>query len=348
MIMKKSMPKDDYELLKMICQCRQSKLQKVLYKVLKRHYKNIINTSNYIFAHGNIPVALVAHMDTVFKIPPSKIYYDREEGVLWSPDGLGADDRAGVFLILKILQNIKENRKPTIIFTTDEEMGCLGSSQLVEDIKTPPQKFKYIIQLDRRGRNDCVFYDDINKEFEEYVNQFGFETNWGTLSDISVICPAWGFSGVNLSVGYEDEHQEIETLHISYTYETLTRVFKMLNDIDNAPFFKYMPGGYGVSLWNNDLYSYGYPGIDDDDDYPFLFNVEENCYKCYKKIDKRTAIKAKDDYGIWHYFCGDCASQCVSWCDSCGAAFITGYPEYNHKCTDCINKTWEASNGRKV
>lgn len=344
------MPKDDYELLKMICQCRQSKLQKMLYKVLKRHYKNIINTSDYIFAHGDIPIALVAHMDTVFKIPPAKIYYDREEGVLWSPDGLGADDRAGVFLILKILQNMKKDKKPTVIFTTDEEVGCLGSSRLIEDITVPPQELKYIIQLDRRGQDDCVFYDDINEDFEKYVHRFGFETNWGTLSDISVICPAWGVSGVNLSVGYEDEHQEIETLHIRYTYETFIKVLTMLDDIDNAPFFKYTPGSYAMGWWRHKYtYPYDYPGWDDDDDdyYPFS-GTEENCYKCYKKIDKRTAIKAKDDYGTWHYFCGDCASQCVSWCDTCGAAFVTAYPEYNHKCADCTNKTWEASDERKV
>lgn len=347
--MRKNMPKDDYELLTMVCQCRQSKLQKMLYKVLKRHYKNIINTSDYIFARGDIPIALIAHMDTVFKIPPAKIYYDREEGVLWSPDGLGADDRAGVFLILKILQNMKKGKKPAIIFTTDEEVGCLGSSRLIEDMAAPPQELKYIIQLDRRGQNDCVFYDDINEDFEKYINQFGFETNWGTLSDISVICPAWGVSGVNLSVGYEDEHQEIETLHIRYTYETLIKVLTMLDDVDNAPFFKYTPGPYAMGWWRHKYtYPYDYPGWDDDDDYYPFSGTEENCYKCYKKIDKRTAIKAKDDYGTWHYFCGDCASQCVSWCDSCGAAFITAYPEYNHKCADCINKTWEASDERKV
>ena len=78
--MRKNMPKDDYELFKIIAQSRQSKLQKMLYKLLKRHYKNIINTPDYILARGDIPVALVAHMDTVFKIPPEKIYYGLHDG----------------------------------------------------------------------------------------------------------------------------------------------------------------------------------------------------------------------------------------------------------------------------
>lgn len=344
------MPKDDYELFKIIVQSRQSKLQKMLYKLLKRHYKNIINTPDYILARGDIPVALVAHMDTVFKIPPEKIYYDRQEGVLWSPDGLGADDRAGVFLILKILQRVKKDKKPTIIFTTDEECGCLGSSRLIEDMPQSQQDLKYIIQLDRHGQEDCVFYDDINEEFEKYVNQFGFETNWGTLSDISVICPAWGISGVNLSVGYEDEHQEIETLHVQYLYETFDKVLVMLDDIADAPYFKYQANEHVVQWWKYGMGGsvYDYPGWDDDDYYYPYKNTEEYCFKCYKKIDKRTAIKAKDDFGRWHYFCGDCAGQCVDWCDHCGSAFINIHNKYDHMCADCVAKTWEVSDAKEI
>ena len=222
--MRKNMPKEDYELFKIIVQSSQTKLQKILYKILKRHYKNIINTSDYIIAQGDIPVALVAHMDTVFKLPPEQIYFDRQQGVLWSPDGLGADDRAGVFLILKIVQVMKKNRKPTIIFTTDEEYGCVGAYQLTLNMPQAPWDLKYIIELDRRGQIDCVFYDDINEKFAEYVETFGFKTDWGTLSDISIICPTWGISGVNLSVGYEDEHQEIKTINIKWTYATYKKV----------------------------------------------------------------------------------------------------------------------------
>lgn len=350
-IMRKNMPKEDYELFSVIVQSTQSKLQKMLYKILKRHYTNITNTSDYIMAQGDIPVALVAHMDTVFKLPPEEIYYDRKKGVLWSPDGLGADDRAGVFLIIKILQNVKKGKKPFIIFTTDEECGCLGSSQLVNDFEKCPFDLKYIIQLDRRGKNDCVFYDNVNVAFGEYVESFGFKTAWGTLSDISVICPCWGISGVNLSVGYEDEHQEIETFHVDYAYMTLIKVLSMLDDIDKADYFKYEGSTYSTQWWR-----YGhllakegyYPGWDDDDDwnYPYSYNSSEFCYSCGKKVDKVTAIKAKDDYGRWHYLCGQCAAEHVSWCNECGAAFIMPkYGKWQNTCADCVAKTWETKEG---
>lgn len=348
------MPKEDYELFTVIAQSTQSKLQKILYKILKRHYTDIVCASDYIIARGDIPVALAAHMDTVFKIPPEKIYYDRKEGVLWSPDGLGADDRAGVFLIIKILQNVKKNHKPTVIFTTDEESGCVGSSQLVEDFVESPYDLKYIIQLDRRGQYDCVFYDDANEKFEEYVQKFGFKTNWGTLSDISIICPAWGISGVNLSVGYEDEHQEIETLHIQYLYMTFTKVLCMIDDIDNAEYYKYQGSYYHTQWWHygHRLAADAYSWDDDDDDYyyPYPSSYDHNyktlgndyCFECNKKIDKKLSIRAKDDYGRWHYFCADCASTHVNWCNKCGAAFIMPKNgKWQNTCVDCIEASWE-------
>ena len=43
-----------------------------------------------------------------------------QKNVMISPDGLGADDRAGVFMIMNI---VKAGFRPHVIFTTDEE-GC--------------------------------------------------------------------------------------------------------------------------------------------------------------------------------------------------------------------------------
>ena len=329
----KNMPKEDFELFKIIVQSTQNKLHKILYKLLKRHYKNIINTNDYLFAQGDIPVALVAHMDTVFKLPPRTIYCDREAGVLWSPDGLGADDRAGVFLIIKILQSVPKDKKPTIILTTDEELGCLGSNQLATDLMPERNAFKYIIQLDRRGKKDCVFYDDANKDFHEYVENFGFETNWGSFSDISIICPSWGVSGVNLSVGYEDEHQEIETLHIKYLYETFNKVLNMLEKIDDAPYFTYVPFKYGY--WCGGVW----PGYDDEEDDEEYWYQTVKCHQCGKTLNKILAIKTMEEDGSYNFYCGSCTAP-IDWCDTCGRAFIN-HSKWNHTCGDCLIESWE-------
>lgn len=346
------MTKEDFELFKIIAQSSQPKLKKMLYKILKRHYKNIENTQDYIIAQGDIPIAVAAHMDTVFKLPPEDIYYDKEEGVMWSPDGLGADDRAGVFLILKIIQSVSKNKKPSIIFTTDEECGCAGAAELALQVPKAPYDLKYIIQLDRRGQFDCVFYDDANDKFQDYVESFGFKTNWGTFSDISVICPTWGISGVNLSVGYEDEHQEIETLHTQYMYLTLHKVLMMLDDVNNAPYFTYEAGANSFKWWNygHNYYSHCYNWYDDDDDdYPKWGYNTVYCDKCKKEIDKHFAIKAIDEYNVYHYYCGDCARDEITWCTNCGKAFVN-HNHYNQLCPDCIELTWtkEPVNDTKV
>ena len=92
----------DYKLLERLVSLTQKELRNTMIQYLKSKYDNCIVTKDYIVAIGEIPIALVAHMDTVFKTPVSNLYYDRQKNVLWSPEGLGADDRAGVFAILKI------------------------------------------------------------------------------------------------------------------------------------------------------------------------------------------------------------------------------------------------------
>ena len=137
----------DYKLLENILMTKQSSLKNVLATYLGKKYKNVVQTPEYLYAEGTIPIALVAHMDTVFTEPPTEIFYDTRKNVMWSPQGLGADDRAGVFCILKI---IEAGYRPHIIFTTDEEIGCIGASKLAE-IPCPFKDLRYIIELDRRG-----------------------------------------------------------------------------------------------------------------------------------------------------------------------------------------------------
>jgi hypothetical protein len=173
----------DYKLFERLVSLSQKELKKAMSQYLKAKYDNVIFTKDYLVAIGDIPVALVAHLDTVYRTPVSNLYYDQRKGVLWSPDGLGADDRAGIFAILKILQ---DGYRPSVIFTTDEEKGGLGASALAMN-PCPIPNLKYMIELDRRGSNDCVFYDCYCPEFVDYVESFGFCEKYGSFSDISFL-----------------------------------------------------------------------------------------------------------------------------------------------------------------
>ena len=215
----------------------QEDLKANLVKFLKKHYKTVVEAPYYVYAIGDIDIALMAHLDTVFTESKEKrIFCDEENEIIWSPEGLGADDRAGVFAILKIVT--KHKMRPHVVFTLDEEVGGTGARELAK-IKNPFENLKYIIQLDRRGQNDSVFYKCNSKEFEFYINSFDFETNIGTYSDISFVCPAWGIAGVNLSVGYENEHTNAEYLNLHYLNLTIQKVVEMLKHSSKISTFKY-------------------------------------------------------------------------------------------------------------
>lgn len=226
--------------MEQICQMSQGKLLKTLKTFLKKKDYNLIVTDSYIIAEGQLPVCLMAHLDTVGSAPPNEIYYDQKKKVMWSPDLLGADDRAGVYAIIQIIEH---GYRPHIIFTTNEELGAVGASTLVsENPDCPLENLSAIFELDRRGYNDCVFYDCDNKHFTKFVEGFGFKTAYGSFSDISVIAPAWGVAAANLSIGYENEHMQIEILHVKWLEKTIKKVEKILDYcIENElPYYTYI------------------------------------------------------------------------------------------------------------
>ena len=274
----------------------QHRLKDLLKLYLKQWgYTNIISTREYIVAEGSIPICLVAHLDTVNENPPKEIFYDQEQRVMWSPDLLGADDRAGVYAIISILS---DGYRPHIIFTTDEERGCAGANTLVtQEPNCPLEKIKAIFQLDRRGSDDCVFYDCDNHDFVKYIESFGFVEAYGTFSDISVIAPEWEVAAVNLSVGYYNEHTNHEYLRLDELETTIERVEQMLAVADNMPTFSYIPAKSTLNINPYNFYSsdncifcgrpiksgWGYEVSGSDKDGSYHFLMCEECHKAYYK-----------------------------------------------------------------
>ena len=307
-----------------LVQLSQQSLKRVVSNFLKKHYPRVVETKDYVFAEGEIPIALVAHLDTVFSTPCEEVFFDNRHNVMWSPNGLGADDRAGVFAILQI---VRSGLRPHVIFTTDEEKGGVGAYQL-SMIECPFKDLRYVIQLDRRGANDCVFYDCDNEDFVEYVENFGFVWNYGSFSDISFLCPEWGIAGVNLSVGYRDEHSEVEVLFVGQLLDTISKVTKMLQEKD-IPKFEYIPmdvySAYGYNWFNSNSNFYGY-------------NSVIKCSGCKKTFLEEEMFPAVMIDGSTGFYCPDCIVDEVAWCTTCGSAFQKYSPEAPNSgtCPKCI------------
>lgn len=212
----------------------QEELKIVVYNYLIEKQMSPVFEDGFVYAKGNIPILLVAHMDTILDAPPKQIYYDENKDEMFSLNGgIGGDDRCGVYAIMKILERLK----PHVLFTEDEEIGVVGASKTVKKLLKPD--IKYIIEFDRRGSNDCVFYDCGNEEFINYIESFGFITEYGTFSDISVLSSAWDIAAVNLSSGYYNEHTYKEYIKFKELQHNINRVELMLKKHKTAKFFEY-------------------------------------------------------------------------------------------------------------
>ena len=280
------------KLMKKICSLNISKLGKYLLKYLySKDYKKVEIQPNYILARGEIPICLIAHLDTVFKKLPvdfDEYIYDNTKKILWYPGGAGFDDRAGIYAIIQILE---KGFKPHIIFTNGEESGGIGSNDLIKKYKKSPfQDCKLLIQLDRANEKDMVFYNCDNIDLINYIEKFGFIEDWGTFTDISILAPVWEIGAVNLSIGYLDEHTEKERLNCNWCDNTIQKVINILKSYKKMPFFKYIPFKYSYKhelINEQDLLTPSCFLCNDKKSQ--LFKIEEGihsyylCEKCYNK-----------------------------------------------------------------
>ena len=201
------------------------------YELLFKGYSpdTMYNTKDFLYAEGDAPYMLVAHLDTVHKQEPSIICYSKDNNYIMSPQGIGGDDRCGVYIILSLLRQLPY--KPYILFTMGEEVGCVGAKAFVKWLCDDPDMLpdlKFIVEYDRKGNKDCVFYNCDNKDFEKFVEGFGFKTAYGTSSDIKVIAPELGAAAVNLSSGYYNPHTEHEYVCMSDMHNVINASIEML------------------------------------------------------------------------------------------------------------------------
>lgn len=273
-----------------LCKYEKHELKAYLASELKKYYRNVISNDGFLFVKGTDKVCLTAHMDTTNSVDYGKRqlvkdvyeFVENDKHVVFSPQGIGGDDRCGVYMILKILETT--DYRPYIIFCEDEEIGCVGSrkfskSKFINDLK----EMKFVIQLDRHGSNDAVFYDDINDEFHDWVEEVtGYKEAIGSCSDISEICPACGISGVNLSCGYYNEHHDYETVKLEEMERTYEAAVKLIEEglklKESFVYEEMVYRGYSrhdLEDWfygnysnSKSLYSYGgFKGYDDDVSY---------------------------------------------------------------------------------
>lgn len=222
----------------------QGNLKEALVGELKALGYKTKSRKGFLYAPGEVPVMLIAHMDTVHRQLVQHICYTEDGAVMMSPEGIGGDDRAGVYMILRILQEAKCH----VLFCEDEEIGGQGARRFERSNIRP--EVNYLVELDRRGGNDAVFYNCNNRDFIRYICGFGFTENHGSFSDISVVAPCLDVAAVNISAGYYNEHRQHEYVRLDQMEENIGRVQKIV--LTNTERFAYRGYSTGRLTWNFD------------------------------------------------------------------------------------------------
>ena len=218
--------------LKKILQMDQKTLKETLnFKLQKLGYE-VISRDGFLYAPGSIPVLLIAHLDTVHKHVADIICFSEDMRFIMSPYGIGGDDRCGVYMILQLISKLKCH----VLFCEDEEIGCVGANKFVASNIKPDVKF--IIEMDRKGDNDAVFYYCKNEKFMSFVAKFGFLEAPGTSSDIVHIAPHLNTAAVNISSGYYNAHRQHECIDMYVVEKNIGRIAKMIEaDCEHFDFY---------------------------------------------------------------------------------------------------------------
>lgn len=228
---------------------------------------------------NNTPVVLVAHMDTINThrgVEPTMEDMEVVGDIIQLKEGanpkvacLGADDRNGVYALLDLIGVVppqrgatpptdplgaptsplgKRGKFPTLVFPFDEEIGCIGSTELARNMKNDKglkwlvkgyglqQPNKAMIQIDRgvhgsvEYQDEIVFYTERNAEFIDFITNYWVMAE-GSYTDVVELVEPVDIAIANVAAGYMNEHtrQEICVLEgLDVTIDSLHMICNKL------------------------------------------------------------------------------------------------------------------------
>jgi len=167
-------------------------------------------------AKGHLPLA-VAHMDMVGEPKHPTRIWESQQGFI-CPDGtLGGDDRCGIWVAMNLAMNYARghrSKRPHIFFSPDEERGSPSLDIFLGRRKTRGKKklrkmISWILDLDRRGSRHFVCYRGGEKPLLDWLKSIlpEWKKETGTYSDLARFQDELEIDGINLAVGFHDEHR---------------------------------------------------------------------------------------------------------------------------------------------
>ena len=252
--------------------CTLVSIQSESYKTsrMMKHISKVVQSipgcATDVDEYGNLYVTkgdgpykcMVCHTDTVHDIVKARIIPIQIKGNIIAVNGstmtqcgTGGDDKVGIAITIKLLQ---EQANMKAVFFLDEEVGCVGSSNMNVDFFND---CLYVLQCDRRGSQDFVNKISgtklYSKEFASAISHIlqkyhRVETSGG-MTDVLEIAYKTKLSVANMSCGYYNPHSDNEYINIQDVIQT----YKLCQDI-----FRYINEQYNVSK-KRESYSWNIP-----------------------------------------------------------------------------------------
>lgn len=185
---------------------------------------------------------IVAHMDQVschthsgdFRVVRSTTKEGKAIFYGYSPsrkayEGLGADDKNGIWVALKCMQEFDVLKAA---FFVGEEVGCIGSKRADVDFF---MNCRFVLQCDRRNDGDLItaisdemcsqkFLDDVKCDL------YGYTPTTGAMTDVDTLRESVPISMVNMSCGYYNPHTDKEFTVIENLEKCLDFVRHIIRD----------------------------------------------------------------------------------------------------------------------
>jgi len=284
----------------------------------------IDSAGNILVVKGvaNTYPCVVSHMDTVHKfVTDFRICIDaknNDELFAKSGDkqtGIGGDDKCGVFACLQLLKIIPEIK---VVFFSREESGCQGSNKINHNFFSD---CRYIIQLDRRGKEDFIQTywgkKTINHRFSSEIGfvkqKYGYKNAMGTVTDCMKLWDAKvGISCINLSCGYYQAHSSLEYISVSELWNSIKFTEEIISTLKPRR-YECLPPKPTYTTTTSNITKIDYTtkgkcdGCNKEIQEYWLWDIGEQklCWSCKTKEDKSNNTNDIDNY----YACCTCGKK---------------------------------------
>ena len=266
----------------------------------------------WVWTHLQAETLFTCHTDTVHTMQAltHTVMYDPVKGEAVKKDGmpLGADDGAGIWLLLEM---IEANVPGVYVFYRGEEKGGIGSRGSTTIDPNAYSQYKRAVAFDRRGISDVITHQTggrccsdtfafaLAEQLNDHLGDWGYyaPSDDGIFTDTANLTDLVG-ECTNVSCGYDHEHSGAETLNVGFLLALRDAV--IATDWAGLPTER-EPGDYDDDRWalaDSKWASRGYNGKVN-----YVAREPASLYELYQMTDREL-----DD---WVYTCPEQAADTI-------------------------------------